>query len=59
MLLSTLRQNFAQVRIGENITNVVFFREEEYVAAGHAVLYKEEKTKEKKKRGKKSCKDRF
>ena len=36
-----------------------FFREEEYVAAGHAVLYKEEKTKEKKKRGKKSCKDRF
>ena len=25
MLLSTLRQNFAQVRIGENITNVFFF----------------------------------
>ena len=58
MLLSTLRQNFAQVRIGEN-NQCVFFREEEYVAAGHAVLYKEEKTKEKKKRGKKSCKDRF
>ena len=58
MLLSTLRQNFAQVRVRENMTNT-FFREEEYVAAGHAVLYKEEKTKEKKKRGKKSCKDRF
>ena len=25
MLLSTLRQNFAQVRIGENTTNVFFF----------------------------------
>ena len=58
MLLSTLRQNFAQVRVRENMTNT-FFREEEYVAAGNAVLYKEEKTKEKKKRGKKSCKDRF
>ena len=59
MLLSTLRQNFAQVRIGENITNVLFLGKKNMWPQGMLSFTRRKKPKKKRKEERNRAKTGF
>ena len=59
MLLSTLRQNFAQVRIGENIINVFFLGKKNMWPQGMLSFTRRKKPKKKRKEERNRAKTGF
>ena len=59
MLLSTLRQNFAQVKIGENITNVFFLGKKNMWPQGMLSFTRRKKPKKKRKEERNRAKTGF